>query len=419
MKRRLMDFLRCPVCGGPLGIHALTEVSEAVALATPTPAPVCRQYCVRHDKAVDRAVEPSFVPNCWTCYGSDVSEGFLSCQGCTLLYPIIAGVPRLIRNAYDEYPEFFYRHRETIGQLGGHEETFRKLGRIVPGVFDRRSNESFSLQWARYQYEDRTWFKDDTDLRRGEFLQSMDLPAERLDGALVIDGGCGNGRLTASVARYGAEVVGMDLSRSVERAHEKRAAVAGEHAPYVHFIQGNVLEPPIAPETFDHGHTSGVLHHTPNPKGAFLSFLKLVRPGGQVYVQLYRTREAWVGIPNKLIRSVTSRLPVRLLYRLCYAAVPLHTGLVLLVARMRGEQSPIRDFSRRERAISMFDNYSPRYQFRYRPEEVRQVFEEAGLVGVKDVTLDNEKRHMVAFVGTRPPGAAGIPQEIESRTTAA
>ena len=86
---------------------------------------------------------------------------------------------------------------------------------------------------------------------------------------------------------------------------------------------------------------------------------------------------------------------------------------------MRGEQSPIRDFSRRERAISMFDNYSPRYQFRYRPEEVRRMFEGAGLVGVKDVTFDNEKRHMVAFVGTRPPGAAGVPKEIASRTTAA
>jgi 2-polyprenyl-3-methyl-5-hydroxy-6-metoxy-1,4-benzoquinol methylase len=414
MKRRLMDVLRCPVCGGRLDLHALSENSEAVPLPPPVPAPVCRQYCARHD----RAVEPGFAPNCRACYGSDVAEGFLSCSACTLLYPVIAGVPRLVRNAYDEYGEFFYRHREVIGRLGGHEETFRKLGRVDPGVFDRRSNESFSLQWERYQYEDRTWFKDDTDLRRGEFLHSMDLPAERLDGALVLDAGCGNGRLTASVARYGAEMIGMDLSRSVERAFEKRASVAGEHAPYVHFIQGNVLEPPLAPECVDHGHTSGVLHHTPDTRRAFLSFLTLIRPGGHVYVQLYRTREAWVGIPNKLIRAVTSRLPVRMLYRLCYAGVPLHTGLVLVVAKLRGERSPIRGFSRRERAISMFDNYSPRYQFRYRPEEVRRMFEAAGLIEVKDVTFDNEKRHMVAFVGLKPAGRKEI-VETPARSSAA
>jgi hypothetical protein len=49
----------------------------------------------------------------------------------------------------------------------------------------------------------------------------------------------------------------------------------------------------------------------------------------------------------------------------------------------------------------MFDNYSPRYQARFRPAQVRQMFESAGLRGVKDVTLQNERRHMVAFVGER------------------
>jgi 2-polyprenyl-3-methyl-5-hydroxy-6-metoxy-1,4-benzoquinol methylase/uncharacterized protein YbaR (Trm112 family) len=398
MKRRMMDLIRCPVCSGKLSLHPLTETSEPVPVAPPRSVPVCRTYCVREEREVGAA----FAPDCRSCYGADITTGFLGCAKCALLYPIIAGVPRVLRNAYEEYESFYYEHREIIAKLGGHEETARRLGRIDPSTFHRRSNESFSLQWQRYQYEDATWFKDDVGLRRSEFLQSLDLPAEQLQGALVLDAGCGNGRLTASVSGYGAEIVGMDLSRSVVRAHKMRADVAGDNAPYVHFLQGNILEPPLAAQAFDHGHTSGVLHHTPNPDGAFTKFRQRIRPGGHAYVQLYRTREPWVGIPNKLIRSVTTRLPVRVLYGLCYATAPLHTAIVRVVASMRGEKSPLPKFSRRERAISMFDNYSPPYQFRYRPEQVRAMFEGAGLKDVKDVTFDNEKRHMVAFVGTMP-----------------
>jgi hypothetical protein len=113
-------------------------------------------------------------------------------------------------------------------------------------------------------------------------------------------------------------------------------------------------------------------------------------------------REAWVGIPNRILRAFTSRLPVQVCWKLCWHMVPLHTLAVRLVARLRGEDTPITRANRRERAVSLFDHFSPRYQYRYRPQEVRERFVAAGLEDVKDVTFDNEKRHMVAFVGRKP-----------------
>ncbi|HEY0833311.1 MAG TPA: methyltransferase domain-containing protein [Azospirillum sp.] len=373
MKRRLMDLIRCPACGGRLDLRVQREAEEAVDV--PVPAPACRQWCARHDRSLESR-PAGFAPDCRACYAADVREGTLGCRSCHARYPVVHGVPRLFRDAAD------------------------------PAVFDPRSNDSFGLQWERHRDGDRTWFKDDLALRRGEFLQSLDLPADALRGALVLDGGCGNGRLTTVVSGYGAEVVGMDLSRSVDGAERRRPAIAGERAPFVHFIQGNIMEPPLAPAAFDHIHSSGVLHHTPDTHRAFRAFRRLVRPGGRVYVQLYRRREAWVGIPNRLIRALTCRLPVGLLHRLCWAAVPPHTALVRLVARLRGEETAIHEASRGERALSLFDNYSPRYQYRYHPAEVRRMFEAEGLAEVKDVTLANEARHMVAFVGTRPAEVA-------------
>jgi len=380
MRPRLLDILCCPACRSPLDLHAIKE--ERRPITDPAQAARCAGGPERYER--------------------EVIEGFLRCTGCPLVFPVIAGVPRLIRNAYEEYESFFFRNQEALGGLAGTAEMLKRLGATDPAIFDRRSNESFGRQWQEYQYEDKTWFKDDLALRKGEFLYAMDLTEEELRGSLVLDAGCGNGKLTAAVAAYGAEIVGMDLSRSVERAAENAERNAGADAPFIHFVQGNILEPPFLPESFDHIHTSGVLHHTPDTWRAFASFLALGKPGAHVYVQLYRVREAWVGLPNRMIRAITTRLPVEVTWKLCWHLVPLHTLAVRIVAALRGEKTPITQANRRERAVSLFDNYSPPYQYRYHPHEVEAKFKEAGLEAVKDVTFANEARHMVAFVGRKP-----------------
>jgi uncharacterized protein YbaR (Trm112 family)/2-polyprenyl-3-methyl-5-hydroxy-6-metoxy-1,4-benzoquinol methylase len=387
MRPRLLDILCCPACRSGLALHATKEEQRPIA------DPAQARRCVGGTER----------------YAREIIEGFLRCTGCPLVFPIIGGVPRMVRNAYEEYQEFFFRHQEALGGLAGTAEMLKTLGETDPAIFNKRSNESFGRQWQEYQYGDKTWFKDDLALRKGEFLVSMDLPEDGLRGKLLLDAGCGNGKLTASVAAYGAEVVGMDLSRSIERAAENAEKSAGADAPFIHFVQGNILEPPIRPGSFDHIHTSGVLHHTPDTWRAFDSFLSLGKPGAHVYVQLYRVREPWVGIPNQMIRAVTTRLPVEVTWKLCWHLVPLHTLAVRVVAALRGEKTPITAANRRERAVSLFDNYSPPFQYRYHPHEVEAKFKAAGLEAVKDVTFENEARHMVAFVGRKPvPAAAAL-----------
>jgi 2-polyprenyl-3-methyl-5-hydroxy-6-metoxy-1,4-benzoquinol methylase/uncharacterized protein YbaR (Trm112 family) len=351
---------------------------------------------------------------CAACYGREIEEGLLVCSACRSLYPIVDAVPRLVQNAQQEYSTFFERLRDVIKQVTGSRLAADTPHKDDPSVFDPRSNESFGLQWTNQAEGEKTWFKDDASLRTEEFLYSLAVEREELRGALILDAGCGNGRLTASITNFGAEVVGMDLSAGIERAQAGRARYAGERQHFVHFVQGNVMELPFRCGSFDAIHSSGVLHHTPSVKRAFTSFLSSVRPGGRVYVQLYRRREAWVRIPNALLRTVTSRLSPNLLYRICWAAVPLHTALVIFVARLRGENSPIASASRGERALSLFDHFSPRYQHRYRPQEVRHMFEAAGLIEIQDTTLENEARHMVAFAARKPPESIRAGQECAS-----
>jgi 2-polyprenyl-3-methyl-5-hydroxy-6-metoxy-1,4-benzoquinol methylase/uncharacterized protein YbaR (Trm112 family) len=401
MKRRLLDLLACPICRGPLELNVFAETGSAGA-----PAPrrtACSESCELKGLRPAGAVAGAPNGEDWAaCYGREIHEGVLACRACTALYPIVAAVPRLVRDSEQAFAPFFARHRAAMHEITSCAPSPRAQLRYDAAIFDPRSNESFGLQWTNQAENDKTWFKDDALLRKEEFLCSLAVHEEELNGALILDAGCGNGRLTASLATFGAEVVGVDLSAGIERAQSDKQRHAGEREAFVHFVQGNVMELPLRPGCFDIVHSSGVLHHTPSVERAFRGLLPAVRPGGRVYVQLYRRREAWVGIPNALIRSLTSRLPPGLLYRICWVAAPLHARLVLVVARMRHEASPIASASRGERALSLFDNFSPRYQHRFSPDEVRGMFEAAGLTEIRDTTLANEARHMVAFTARAP-----------------
>lgn len=369
MKRRLLDIIRCPVDGSEFDLEVAKGRAEKIDAAA------CRR--VFGDSADQSAVEG--------LYGEEILEGRLVSRKSHNTYPIVDGVPRLIPGA-------------PGGPTGN--------SKIAPGQSagphsDERSPESFGRQWSNYQFEDHTWFKD-LKLRVDEFLRSMAVGADALPSSLLLDAGCGHGALTAAIAgAYGIEAVGMDFTDAVGRAQANREKFAGACAPFVHYLQGDLLQSPLASSVFDLVHCSGVIHHTPDPHRAFQSLFETTKPGGRLYVQVYRKREAWVGIPNTIIRSVTTHIPTSWLWNLCVAAAPIHAGLVRIVAAARGERPMLANATRRERAVSLFDNYSPRYQFRYHPHEIRRFFQDAGMDAIEDTTLENEKRHMVAFVGVK------------------
>jgi ubiquinone/menaquinone biosynthesis C-methylase UbiE/uncharacterized protein YbaR (Trm112 family) len=373
MKKRLLDWIVCPQCGEPPALEIFQTES--------------------HDP-------------------EEILEGALPCA-CGLVYPILGGIPRMIRNARDEYPEFFARY-----------DVRRKGQPLPPGepvaepFADKRSSRSFGLQWQIYREGDHTWFKDDAGLRKKEFLYNLDTTPEELSRSTLLDAGCGNGELTRAVAEYGPEIVAMDFSRSVENARRRLFEHSPGLAHRVHYLQGNVLELPLRPRSFDLVHSSGVLHHTPSTYRAFRSVSKAVKPGGKTYIQLYRRRPAWIHAINVSLRAVTTRLPMRVLYALCYAATPLHSALSRLMHRLRGEAPPPRATAR-ERAVQMFDNYSPPYQYRHTVPEIQELFRSEGYDDPRDVTLENEARHMLAVLGRKSLVSERAAEPAESRRTPA
>ena len=100
----------------------------------------------------------------------------------------------------------------------------------------------------------------------------------------MLDAGCGMGRWLHFARAAGAEIVGMDVSAAIDVA----AAREGDGAD---FVQADLRFPPFAPESFDLVYSLGVVHHLEEPMAGVRALAKLVRPGGELRLYVYRTLE--------------------------------------------------------------------------------------------------------------------------------
>lgn len=104
----------------------------------------------------------------------------------------------------------------------------------------------------------------------------------RLPGARVLDVGCGGGILAESMARRGAQVLGIDLSTKplkVAQLHALEAQV--EQLDYREVSAEALAEE--QPGAFDVVTCMEMLEHVPDPASVVRACHRLVKPGGHVF----------------------------------------------------------------------------------------------------------------------------------------
>ena len=404
MKNRLVDLLACPRCQHtPLDLAVLASETdpESEYLVKHRGTARCAQYCAQKNERLPAAA----VPDCAACYRSEITEGILRCGGCNAEYPVIGGIPRFNPDAANDFPEFFARNGKHF-----RNPDFQDVARFQD--LHQETKRSFGYQWLRYRVTNR---KENEE----HFYLRTDTKPGKLEGQLFFEAGCGMGRYLQVVgSNQGAEVVGLDLSLATNRARAENRA-----NPFVHVVQGNILEMPFRVASFDHTYSIGVLHHTPSTYEAFRSMVRLVKPDGHVSLWVYhvwktarmtgiRGAHAWLkGKISDGLRVVTVRMPMGLLHYLCYVAVPL--GWIQMKinkqpAGVRALLSPILlapisvHPEWRIRLLDTFDWYSPRYQWKHTVEEVAGWFRELGLTDIDTEGFE------VTVRGRRPAGSGVV-----------
>lgn len=204
----------------------------------------------------------------------------------------------------------------------------------------------------------------------------MGLDQASLKAKLLLDAGCGNGILTALLGNFGMEVVGLDISESVIRAQSNKQKFAHGNGYYVHFIQGNLFQPPLKKSSFDLVYSSGVLHHCPDTKETFLKIIPLLNKGGRMYIWLYGKRGIFVRIFAWHGRFVKKHVSLRTLFKYCEIISPLYKIAADILSASR--IYPFRKRTTREITLDLFDGFSPQYNHSFQSHEVKEWFNENG-----------------------------------------
>jgi uncharacterized protein YbaR (Trm112 family)/SAM-dependent methyltransferase len=404
LKKRLLDILICPNCRSQFAITIFKKYVTDVEVKLESPR--CSRYCAHLGAALP--INDNIGVDCDKCYGIEIEDGLLKCTGCDKTYPIVNGIPRILPNAYCEFPDFVNRYRKQILA----ENTIVSYDLDKDETLYRRTRASFGYEWLKFEVTDKPenvvvfFLRTGIDQTVYEKVKcSKDYPSHlptaneidyEPDGSflkdkLILEAGCGMGRYMDVAKDYGAEVVGIDLSRAVDRAHENL-----KNCRFVHVAQCNIMEAPFREEVFDFVYSIGVFMFIPNPRRAFESMVEYLKRGGYYAVWVYSDyMHPLKKLISNLIRSVTKRLPHRLLHFLCYVAVPfgylqriLHKNRITRYLAAPLFLVPFSAHKKwRVRIADTFDWYSPEYHSYHTEREVVDWFEQNGFDEIRVLSL--------------------------------
>jgi len=264
---------------------------------------------------------------------------------------------------------------------GGGFRVEKGVPRLLPsggsGSAEQRTIEAFERQWRDFGDLERIFGKSPEEMAANLVGARVGgrIDAAWYRGRLVLDAGCGHGRYLHAFRSLGARVVGLDIGRGPE---EVGIRPVGED---VSLVQGSVLAPPFRAGSFDLVFSDGVIHHTPDAKGAFLALARLVAPGGALYIWVYPRegwfREAFFGTA----RAVTTRLPGFAVRWLSYVLAP----LTIFVRSYSGTKFGRASWA--ECAQVVHDWIAPPLQSHHTYEEVAAWAREAGLGGLEQLPI--------------------------------
>lgn len=340
MKFRILDLLQCPCGKSDLALQ--DAVVKKVPFAQSLSEVRCSKTCAfRKCSVASGTVKPA---DCEECYTQEIMSGTLSCP-CGQKWPIIGGIPRFLPGALPE----------DI----------------------KKTQAAFSFEWKMFRPGERNWGQD-MDTRRNLFVRGMGADPKDMKGKLIFDAGCGSGALSIEFSKgLGMEVFAMDLAFGIESAYQRN------DSPFVHFVQGSVLEPPLRDHVFDYLTCAGVLVHLPDARAGFKAICRTLKRGGRCFIWVYHPispayyPHTWrrMAFQNWVRKNVALRLPTRLQYYLYLSWIPAFLVKQSIERLLGRRPNPL---AWREKMQAFVDHFSPTYQHRFEPSEVISWYQQEG-----------------------------------------
>jgi SAM-dependent methyltransferase len=236
----------------------------------------------------------------------------------------------------------------------------------------------------------RNGFKDGEEMR--EFLSRK---------KRILDGGCGNGRVTALLRNYSnaenTEILGIDLT-AADVAAENLAGFKN-----LNILTKDILSDLSSLGKFDFIYCQEVLHHTGDPKKGFENLVKILEDDGEIAIYVYKKKAPTREFVDDYVREKLAHLDYDQAMEHCRQITQLGKALtdqniklnipaVDLLEIPAGEYDLQRfiyhffaklfwnnEFNFEDNSVINYDWYHPQNCTRHTIEEVREWFDQSGV----------------------------------------
>jgi 2-polyprenyl-6-hydroxyphenyl methylase / 3-demethylubiquinone-9 3-methyltransferase len=142
------------------------------------------------------------------------------------------------------------------------------------------------IELAKFSDLAHRWWDPDSEFRPLHQINPLRLDwidgHARLSGKRVVDVGCGGGILSDSMARRGAQVLGIDLATKPLKVAQLHALEAGTTSIDYREVAAEALAAEM-PGQFDIVTCMEMLEHVPEPSSIVQACAQLAKPGGWVF----------------------------------------------------------------------------------------------------------------------------------------
>jgi uncharacterized protein YbaR (Trm112 family) len=359
MKRRLLQWLVCPLCQGEL--RAVVAKDEHII-----PSEVDCAILESIQRVRDRdEIE------------TEILTGALTCASCRVYYPIHNGVPRMLTYSTQIAEVHALENEQWVRErLAGFT-----LPNTVPPPGENCVLQNFSEEWTNYKWSGSNYWSTTVDNMLQLMRFCLGVSKHELRGKLLLDVGIGIGGIANSLSiAEDCEIVGMDLGYAVDSARK----YFGRNAR-LHIVQASLFAPPFRPKSFDVVYSQGVLHHTYSTHDAFLGIAPLTKADGMLYVWVYSNEDEEASLLRRMlmalesgIRPLLAKLPNAIRTAALVPTLPVYIAYQNLYRRRRIGALYAPRYSWNAAMHAARDRLTPPFAYRHSYEEVAAWFRSAG-----------------------------------------
>lgn len=181
-------------------------------------------------------------------------------------------------------------------------EKFPIIHNIPRFVPEENYASAFGFQWNTFK-ETQLDSYSGLSISRDRLIRIAGGSLDIFTDKKVLEAGCGAGRFTEIMLKYGAQVFAADISSAVEANYQNCSKFRN------YFVcQADILKLPVHANQFDIVVCIGVIQHTPDPEKTIDALCSYIKPGGLILIDHY-TYGYPVTPSRKILRSILTHIP--------------------------------------------------------------------------------------------------------------